>query len=166
MNDMEPTSLSKTEFLEKSFNQTAEVTDQRQHMPMMEINVGTLKKKDDKEIVTDDTMISLYSEILDMCRDDRKEIDDLLSSFVNMVINEGDASTSSKEALVNLMKMRSDISNNMTRVFDLLARIKMRDKSIPEVVAKQVNKFSIGGDNTNKRKMLENIAKKTKKQGE
>lgn len=131
-------------------------------MPMMEVNVGSLQKKDEKEIVTDDTMISLYGEILDMCRDDRKEIDDLLGNFVNMVINEGDASTSSKEALVNLMKMRSDIANNMTRVFDLLARIKMRDKSIPEVVAKQVNKFSIGG-NANKRKMLETLAKEAKK---
>lgn len=129
---------------------------------MMEVNVGSLQKKDEKEIVTDDTMISLYGEILDMCRDDRKEIDDLLGNFVNMVINEGDASTSSKEALVNLMKMRSDIANNMTRVFDLLARIKMRDKSIPEVVAKQVNKFSIGG-NANKRKMLETLAKEAKK---
>jgi hypothetical protein len=160
---MEPTTLPKTEVLEKSPNQTVELTDQRQHMPMMEVNVGTLQKKDEKEIVTDDTMISLYGEILDMCRDDRKEIDDLLGNFVNMVINEGDASTSSKEALVNLMKMRSDIANNMTRVFDLLARIKMRDKSIPEVVAKQVNKFSIGGGNANKRKMLETLAKEAKK---
>jgi hypothetical protein len=161
---MEPTSPPKTEVLEKAPNQTIELTDSRQHMPMMEINVGSIeKKKDEKEIVADDTMINLYGEILDMCRDDRKEIDDLLGNFVNMVINEGDASTSSKEALVNLMKMRSDIANNMTRVFDLLARIKMRDKSIPEVVAKQVNKFSIGGGNANKRKMLETLAKEAKK---
>jgi hypothetical protein len=160
---MEPTMLSNTEVLEKSTNKTAELNDQRQNMPTMEINVGNMRKKDEKEIVTDDTMINLYGEILDMCRDDRKEIDDLLASFVNMVINDGDASTSSKEALVSLMKMRSDIANNMSRVFDLLARIKMRDKSIPEVVAKQVNKFSIGGGSANKRKMLETLSKDAKK---
>lgn len=154
---------SKTEILEKSSNPTIELTDQRQHMPMMEVNVSNLQNKNEKEIVADDTIINLYGEILDMCRDDRKEIDGLLTNFVNMVINDGDASTSSKEALVNLMKMKSDISNNMTRVFDLLARIKMRDKSIPEVVAKQVNKFNIGGGSANKRKMLETLAKEAKK---
>lgn len=160
---MESTSPSKVEILEKTQTEAIEITDNRQHMPTMEVNVTNLKKKDEKEIVTDDTMINLYGEILDMCRDDRKEIDELLNNFVNMVINEGDASTSSKEALVSLMKMRSDIANNMTRVFDLLARIKMRDKSIPEVVAKQVNKFSIGSGNANKRKMLETLAKEAKK---
>lgn len=154
---------SKTEVVEKNSNPPIELTDQRQHMPMMEVNVSNLQNKNEKEIVADDTIIDLYGEILDMCRDDRKEIDGLLTNFVNMVINDGDASTSSKEALVNLMKMKSDVSNNMTRVFDLLARIKMRDKSIPEVVAKQVNKFNIGGGSANKRKMLETLAKEAKK---
>lgn len=164
MTDMEPTTPLKTDVLEKAHNQSIESAGElRQQMPMMEINVGTgLQKKDEKEIVTDDTMIGLGSEILDIMRDDRKEIDELLSNFVNMVINDGDASTSSKEALVNLMKMKSDCAVNMTRMYDLMARIKMRDKSIPEVVAKQVNKFSIGGGGT-KRKMLETLAKEAKK---
>lgn len=137
--------------------------DKPNSMPMMEINVGTLQKKDEKEIVTDDAMIGLGSEILELMRDDRKETDDILRNFANMVINEGDASTSSKEALVNLLKLRTDIAVNMTRMYDLMARIKMRDRSIPEVVAKQVNKFNIGGTGAaSKRKMLETLAKESK----
>lgn len=164
MTDMEPTTPLKTDVLEKAHNPSIETTGElRQQMPMMEINVGnSLQKKEEKEIVTDDTMIGLGAEILDIMRDDRKEIDELLSNFVNMVINDGDASTSSKEALVNLMKMKSDCAVNMTRMYDLMARIKMRDRSIPDVVAKQVNKFNIGGGGT-KRKMLETLAKEAKK---
>ena len=166
MFDMEPTTPLKTDVLEKPHNSSIESAgEMKQQMPMMEINVGnnSLQKKDEKEIVTDDTMIGLGAEILDIMRDDRKEIDELLVSFVNMVINDGDASTSSKEALVNLMKMKSDCAVNMTRMYDLMARIKMRDRSIPEVVAKQVNKFNIGGNGASKRKMLETLAKEAKK---
>ncbi len=165
MTDMDPTTPLKNDVLEKAPNQAVEITgESKQHMPMMEINVGNgLQKKDEKEIVSDDTMIGLGAEILDIMRDDRKEIDDLLGNFVNMVINDGDASTASKEALVNLMKMKSDCAVNMTRMYDLMARIKMRDRSIPDVVAKQVNKFNIGGGAASKRKMLETLAKDAKK---
>src|SRR5689334_295816 len=103
--------------------------------PIMEVNV-TVPPKLEKEIVSDDQMVNLYEEILGLIRDDRKEIDEVLKNFIEMVINEGDASNSSKEAVVNLMKIKSDTTNNMSRVMDLLVRIKLKDKSIPEVVAK------------------------------
>lgn len=133
-------------------------------LPTMEVHVGGSLNKNEKEIVSDDQMIGIYNEILDMIRDDRKEVDDLLGNFVNMVINDGDASTSSKEALVNLVKIKTDMANNMSRVFDLLARIKMRDKSLPDVVAKQVNKFNLGGQP--KRKILDSMAKEAAKRKE
>ena len=133
-------------------------------MPMMEVNVAGLQRKEDKEIVSDDQMISIYTEVLGMIRDDRKEVDELLGNFINMVLNEGDASTSSKEALVNLVKIKTDCATNMSRVFDLLARIKMRDRSLPDVVANQVNKFNIGG--TSKRKLLETLNKESAKKKE
>jgi len=153
---MDTVATTKTEIVEKTPSAP---------LPMMEINVGgALQKPAEKEIVSDDQMISIYTEILEMCRDDRKEVDDLLGNFVNMVLNEGDASTSSKEALVNLMKIRTDIANNMSRVFDLLARIKMRDRSLPDVVAKQVNKFNIGGQP--KRNLLDKLSKEAAKKKE
>jgi len=134
----------------------------QQQLPMMEVNVGGALQKNEKEIVSDDQMIGIYNEILNMCRDDRQEVDDVLTKFINMVINDGDASTSSKEALVNLMKIKTDIANNMSRVFDLLARIKMRDRSIPDVVAKQVNKFNLAP----KRNLLDKLTKEAAKKKE
>lgn len=149
---MEPIAATPTEIMEKPL------------LPTMEVNVTGGLQKNEKEIVQDDQLIGIYNEILDMIRDDRKEVDGLLANFVNMVVNDGDASTSSKEALVNLVKIKTDCANNMSRVFDLLARLKLRDRSIPEVIAKQVNKFSIGGGKPD-RKMLEALAKENKKKG-
>jgi hypothetical protein len=153
---------TKQEVMEKAINN---IPDGK--IPMMEVNIGnSLVSKNEKEIVKDEQMVSIWMEIMNMARDDRKQVDDLLENFINIVLNEGDASTSSKEALVALMKIKTDIPNNMTRMFDLLARIKMKDKSIPEVVAKQVNKFNIGGGAPNKRKLLESMAKEAAKKKE
>ncbi len=136
-------------------------------LPSMEVNVGgPVTPKESKEIVTDDQMIGLYNEILGLIREDRQEINEVLSSFINMVINEGDASTSSKEALVNLMKIKSETANSMSRVMDLLVRVKMRDKSIPGYIAQhQHNEIKIQGPP--KRKLLEALAKRAenKKEG-
>jgi|SRR6185437_10852097 len=153
---MDSITNTKTEIVEKMPSAT---------VPMMEVNVGGMMHKPEKEIVSDDQMIGVYNEILEMIREDRKEVDELLVKFIDMVINDGDASTSSKEALVNLVKIKTDCANNMSRVFDLLARIKMRDRSIPEVVAKQVNKFNIGGGQP-KRKLIDSLAKEAKQKKE
>jgi hypothetical protein len=151
---METVTSTKTELLEKMPNP---------QLPVMEVNVGgALQKAPEKELVSDDQMIGVYNEILDMIRDDRKEVDDILGNFVNMVLNEGDASTSSKEALVNILKIKTDLTNNMSRIFDLMARLKMKDKSIPGyIAAHQHNEIKIGG--TPKRKLLETLAKEAKK---
>jgi hypothetical protein len=99
--------------------------------PIMEINIP--EKKEDKEIISTDEMIVFYNEIIGMIREDRKEVSSLLDNFVNMVINEGDASTASKEAMVNLVKIKTDLANNMSKVFELLARMKAKNSASPEV---------------------------------
>jgi hypothetical protein len=43
-----------------------------------------------------------------------------------MVINDGDSSTSSKEALVNLIKVKMEASDKMSRIADLMTRIKLK----------------------------------------
>jgi hypothetical protein len=137
----------------------AEVVD---NIPKMEMNITTTTTEPQKEIVSDNQIVTLYEEILGLIRDDRKEVDNILGNFVNMVINEGDASSSSKEALVNLMKIKTDTTNNMSKVMDLLVRMKLKEKdTFPRyLAASQHNEIKISG--TSKRKLLESIAKKTK----
>ena len=59
-------------------------------------------------------------------RDDRSQVSNLVDTFSNMVLNDGDSSTASKEALVNLLKTRIETSEKMTRIADLMTRIKLK----------------------------------------
>jgi hypothetical protein len=75
-----------------------------------------------------------------------------------MVINDGDASSASKEAIVNLMKIKSDTADKMSKVADLMTRIKLKDKdTFPRyLAAQQNNKVVIEGS---KRDLLKSINK-------
>jgi hypothetical protein len=79
-------------------------------------------------LISDEMLLGVYGEILDNIRLDRVQVDEYLNEFANMVINDGDATTSSKEALINLIKTKSDMADKMTRVADLMTRIKMKDR--------------------------------------
>lgn len=98
-------------------------------------NVESDQQKE-KVLVEDEFLLTLYREILAELREDRFEIDQLLSNFVEMVINGGDSSSASKEALVNLMKMKNDTADKKTRIADLLTGMRFREKS---QIAKQAS---------------------------
>ena len=77
-------------------------------------------------LVSDETLIGVYEEILDNLRSDRNQVSGLVDTFSNLVLNEGDASTSSKEALVNLVKTKIDAADRMAKIADLMTRVKLR----------------------------------------
>lgn len=84
---------------------------------------------DEKEcIVQDGVLLGLYDEIVNNCRADREKVDQIQANFEDMVINDGDSSGSSKEALVNLMKIKTDINDKLSKVADLMTRIKLKEK--------------------------------------
>jgi hypothetical protein len=69
-----------------------------------------------------------------------------------MVINDGDATTSTKEALVNLIKTKVDLQDKMLKAADLMTRLKLKNTyaySGPHLNALQQNNINIGTDNTN-----------------
>ena len=110
--------------------------------------------------VSDEDLLNLYNEILDDLRSDRNQVDDLLSSFVEMVINEGDGSSASKEALVNLAKLISDIASSKGKVADLMTSLRLKDRQISKISANQTNNITI----TDRRNLLEAINKIKKKE--
>jgi hypothetical protein len=77
-------------------------------------------------LVSDESLIGVYEEIFDNLRSDRDQVSGLVDTFSNMVLNEGDASTSSKEALVNLVKTKIDAADRMAKIADLMTRVKLR----------------------------------------
>lgn len=127
-------------------------------VPPMNINVSAAKNEA-SSTVTDEDLQNIFLEILGDLRNDRREVDGLLSNFTEMVMNEGDSSSASKEAVVNLVKVKTDIADKKTKVADLMLALRMKEKSISKIQANQTNHIHI----TDKRAILDAINKTTKK---
>ena len=116
-------------------------------------------------IVSDEALIGVYGEIMDNLRSDREQASELVDTFSNMVLNDGDSSTASKEALVNLLKVKIDTSDRMTRIADLMTRIKLKQ---PDTYQPWMGKGKEKGGNTiniydssgiNRKSLMEKIQK-------
>ena len=74
-------------------------------------------------------------------------------------MNEGDSTSASKEALVNLAKLKSDIAMGKSKVADLMTSLKLKEKQISKINATQNNNITI----TDRRNLIETINKLTNK---
>jgi hypothetical protein len=129
------------------------------------MNVTSLSVQDSENslsnIVSDEQLVDVYQEVLENIRQDRKQTDEFIKNFADLVINEGDSTSASKEALVNLLKLKHDTSDKMAKIADLMTRIKLKDKdTFPKyLAANQNNTININSGN-NKRQFLESLNKK------
>lgn len=123
-------------------------------MPSIPVVLPTTEQN---AVVTDEQLLDLYSEILEDLRNDRKEVDAILSNFVEMVMNEGDSTSSSKEALVNLAKLKSEIAIGKSKIADLMTSLKLKEKQASKINATQNNNITI----TDRRNLIETINKLT-----
>lgn len=110
------------------------------------------------EIVTDEELTGLYDDIVNMVIKDRKEVDDVLGDFINMVMNEGDGSSASKEAIVALLKMKMDGADKLSKVADLKTRVKLKERSTFPPYLAQHNTYNLG-EKMDKRAMIEQLNK-------
>lgn len=115
------------EFLIPDFEDMLEADDVGEVIPTMNVQPAPMETEADC-IVEDGVLLGLYDEIIVNCRVDREKVDEIQNKFEDMVINDGDASSASKEALVNLMKIKTDINDKMAKVADLMTRVKLRDR--------------------------------------
>ena len=126
-----------------------------------------LVKKEEQEncIISDESLLGVYGEVMTNLRSDRDQISEVVDTFSNMVINDGDCSTSSKEALVNLIKTKIDTSDKMSKIADLMTRIKLKQ---PATFKPYMNGNKKDGDNTiniydssgiNRKSLMERIQK-------
>lgn len=123
-------------------------------------------KPEEKCIIEDEKILGLYDEILKDCRDDRKQCDEILVQLINMVLNDGDASSATKEAMVNVLKAKTDVNDKMAKIADLMTRIKLKEKdTFPRyLAASQHNTVNIESNNT-KRDILKALQTAKKKGG-
>jgi hypothetical protein len=131
-------------------------------LPNMTVNQAVEAKAEEPCIVSDEQLLGIYDEILKNCRDDRRYIDEVLTNFIDMVMNDGDCTAATKEGIVNLMKIRSDTSDKMSKVADLMTRIKLKDKdTFPRyLAAHQHNQVTI---ESSKRDLIRKIRHEIKK---
>lgn len=130
-------------------------------IPVPPMNVAVAQPAE-MSSVTDADLQTIYAEIMDDLRSDRKEVDILLNNFVEMIMNEGDSSSSSKEAVVNLVKVKTDIADKKAKVADLMTTLRLKDKQMSKVTANQTNHIHI----TDKRSILETLTKARKAKDE
>jgi hypothetical protein len=135
-------------------------------IPSMNVNVPTTAVEEDHNLITDDALIGIYGEIMGNLRSDREEIANLTANFVDMVINDGDATTSSKEALVNLVKIKTEVSDKMSKIADLMTRVKLKERdTFPRYLAANQNN-TININDSGKRDLLRSIERAQKKKKE
>ena len=139
MSDMKKPIEIKEETVEAEFVDEFDGIDVEMILPSMNVSQEMIPPKEEC-IIKDDELTGLYDEILDNCRKDRAHADDILNNFFDMVINDGDASSASKEAIVNILNIKSGISDKMSKIADLKTRIKLKDKdTFPRYLAAQQN---------------------------
>jgi len=103
-----------------------------------------------EELITDELLMGLYMELLAEIKNDRIEVDNLLQNFTDMVFNGGDVTSSSKESVVNLAKIKSDILDKKTKVADLLTSLKIKQKNQLKVTTNNNSPINI-----NRRSIIE-----------
>ncbi len=128
------------------------ITTTNEQMPMsISVTNAPLLEKE-KELVKDEQVTGLVDGILRDIDIEGVRIDSTFDNFYELVINGGDASSSSKEALVNLLKLKSDLSDKKIKVLSELVRIKLKD-SAPRYIA--VNQKNTINQVDTKKKLLE-----------
>ena len=131
----------------------------------MNLNLSN-QNNDVSQLISDETVVTVYEEILNNLRTDRIEVDEYLNNFADMVFNGGDSTTSSKEALINLIKVKSDTADKMSKIADLMTRVKLKERdTFPRYLAASQNNTINIGDGA-KRALLEAINKAQKENKE
>jgi hypothetical protein len=90
-------------------------------------SLPTIPSTPPPDLVADDDWKNLCKEILNDINNDRKEVSEIIDHFNNMVLNEGDGNNATKEALVNLHKIKSDSADKKVKLLDIMSRVKSKD---------------------------------------
>lgn len=92
---------------------------------------GEIINQDEKlsNIIPDETLVGAYNKILKHINRDCRQTQEVIDHFKNIVMNDGDSTSASKEALVNLLKIKSDARDKEIKIAELMTRIKLKDRS-------------------------------------
>lgn len=103
-------------------------------------NDGQVAEQESKMLLPAEKVAGYYEEIMGNLRSDREQAQQVYEIFAEMVVNEGDPSAASKEAMINALKLRHDANDKSLKLLDLCTRMWLKDKSTStEIYAYQQN---------------------------
>lgn len=135
---------------------------EKESLPALNVNLPNNIDQEEvlSNLIPDEQLLADYDEIWKDINRDKQDIDEALANFANMVFNEGDASSASKEAFVNLHKLRADQTDKKLKLADLKTRIKLRER---DTFPKHLSVHQTNNINRlQKRDLLEDIQKSKK----
>ena len=132
-----------------------------QLIPQMNVNVPAPQpQEEEKALIPDEVWMGWCNEVMNNLRQERQEVDEVKHNFIEMVINEGDSTSASKEALTKLFEIKAGISEKMTKVLDLATRVKLKERdTFPRYLAAHQNNTINLGDSAAKRELIKQIQK-------
>jgi hypothetical protein len=129
-------------------------------LPALNVNIPQQGVKEENPLVTNDEMAEMYKKIFAYSEKDREDAGELFNTLKDMAINDGDASHSTKEAMIQALRIRCESADKMTKVMDLLMRYILKDRdTFPRyLAANQENNIIFKGGGS-KRSFLEKLEK-------
>jgi hypothetical protein len=131
-------------------------------LPQVAMNINVPAADPKSELIKAEQIVGMCQQIAADIEAEKSEVTETLNNFAEMVFNAGDATSASKEALVNLFKLRSDLIDKKARLGEMMMKVFMKD-GIKSVTAHQHNDIHI----TDKGKLireLNNLDKENKVQ--
>ena len=122
------------------------------NLPQVALNINIPPNDAKNELIKAEQIVGMCQQIASDIEDEKTEVTETLNNFAEMVFNAGDATSASKEALVNLLKLRSDLVDKKARLAEMMLKVFMKD-GIKSVTAHQHNDIHI----TDKGKLLREL---------
>ena len=125
---------------------------QENTMPQVAMNINIPANDPKSELIKAEQIVGMCQQIAADIESEKNEITDTFNNFAEMVFNAGDATSASKEALVNLLKLRSDMVDKKARLAEMMLKVFMKD-GVKNVTAHQHNDIHI----TDKGKLIREL---------
>lgn len=127
-------------------------------VPQVALNINLPPGETNIQLVQPEQIVSLVQTVMENIEGEKNEIQEAYVNFADMVFNSGDATSASKEALVNLLKLKSDLIDKKARMLEMMMKV-YKTEGPKTVTAHQHNDIHVH----DKRKLFDDLDKEDKK---
>ena len=110
--------------------------------PQVALNVSIAPAEVNVQLVQPEEIVGLVKIVMTDIEGEKNEIQEAYTNFAEMVFNAGDATSASKEALVNLLKLKSDLIDKKARMLEMMMKV-YKTEGPKTVTAHQHNDFHV-----------------------